>query len=96
MNCYKCNHRGEVAGSAHSSCQHPVFKDANNDPLLNVMAILTSVGRVAPVQAGNKLNIKGNPHGIKKGWFNHPHSFDPVWLESCDGFEEKDKEYSNG
>ena len=87
--CYKCKHKGGVAGSAHSSCQHPSFQGANNDPLSNVMAIFASVGRVSPVQAENKLNIKGNPHGIKKGWFNHPWNFDPVWVESCNGFEEK-------
>lgn len=37
----------------------------------------------------NPLNIKGNPHGIQKGWFNWPVNFDPVWLESCDGFYPK-------
>lgn len=33
-----------------------------------------------------KLNIKGNPHGIENGWFIWPVNFDPIWLESCDGF----------
>ena len=32
-------------------------------------------------------NVKGAAHGIKKGWFNFPFNFDPVWLENCDGFE---------
>ena len=36
--------------------------------------------------------VTGNPHGIKKGWFCHPFNFDPVWLESCDGFKQKEKE----
>jgi len=57
-NCYECKHRGEVPGSAHSSCNHPTG-----------------------------LKIKGNEHGIRSGWFNHPNNFDPVWLEECDGFE---------
>lgn len=37
--------------------------------------------------------VKGNPRGIKKGWFNWPLNFDPTWLEECDGFstDEKDK-----
>ena len=34
-------------------------------------------------------NVKGAEHGIKKGWFNFPFNFDPVWLESCDGYEKK-------
>lgn len=33
------------------------------------------------------LNIKADPTGIKKGWFNFPFNFDPVWLDNCDGFE---------
>lgn len=33
--------------------------------------------------------VTGDPHGIRQGWFNWPLSFDPVWLESCEGFEEK-------
>jgi len=39
---------------------------------------------------GAELNIRGNPHGIKRGWFSWPYNFDPVWLENCDGFEEKE------
>ncbi len=31
--------------------------------------------------------VKGNPHGIRNGWFNWPWNFDPVWLVDCDGFE---------
>jgi hypothetical protein len=37
----------------------------------------------------NPLNIKASAHGIKMGWFMHPVNFDPVWLESCDGFTPK-------
>ena len=33
-------------------------------------------------------NVKGNPHGITKGWFFWPYNFDPVWLNACDGMEE--------
>ena len=61
-NCYNCKYRGEVPGSAHSSCSK-----AN-------------------------LKIKGNEHGIKSGWFNHPFNFDPVWLQECNGFKELIKE----
>lgn len=37
------------------------------------------------------INVTGNEHGIKKGWFYFPFNFDPVWLESCDGFESRKK-----
>ena len=36
--------------------------------------------------------IKGNRHGIKNGWFYWPFLFDPIWLESCDSFEEVNNE----
>jgi len=33
------------------------------------------------------IKVKGNPHGIRQGWFGWPFNFDPVWLEECNGFE---------
>lgn len=90
INCYNCQHRGSVPGSAHICCRHPSNEAVREDPLLQVLSILASVGRVAPIVASNnELNIRGNPHGIKRGWFNWPLNFDPVWLENCDGFKEK-------
>ena len=89
-NCFKCKHRGTVPGSAHSSCQHPSTGVAREDPMLEILGIFASVGRVPPMQADVGLNVKGNDHGISHGWFNWPYNFDPLWLESCDGFEEKE------
>lgn len=89
--CYKCQYREILPGSAHSKCVHPEVKELADDPLTNVMGILASVGRGLPLppSVGKRLGIKGNPHGIKNGWFNWPINFDPVWLENCDGFTEK-------
>lgn len=56
-----------------------------------LLATLAGVGRVSPILAkSNELNIKGAPRGIQKGWFNWPWNFDPVWLENCNGFEQKE------
>ena len=88
-NCYDCKHRGSVPGSAHIKCNHPNTKTALNDPELQLLAIFASVKRVRPIHVDVGLNIIGKPHGIKNGWFNWPFNFDPVWLESCDGFEKK-------
>ena len=91
-NCYKCEFKGSVAGSCHSSCKHPAFEEATNDPLLQVMATFASVGRVAPVNIkSDKCVVEGHPQGIKNGWFNHPYNFDPTWLVSCNGFKEMAK-----
>ena len=91
VNCYECKHRGEVPGDAHSCCKHPSTQKDMGDPLSQLMAIFAGVGRVTPVegQSGVEMNIKGNAHGIRNGWFNWPWNFDPVWLENCDGFEKK-------
>ena len=89
-NCYECEYKGEVAGSAHSSCNHPSFKKTNNNPILGIMATFASVGRVPPIQVENEeTKVVGSEHGIKNGWFNHPFNFDPVWLEECNGFKIK-------
>lgn len=92
-NCYDCQHRGEVPGSAHSSCAHPEVGES--DPITKVFSLLGG-GRSLPVglvqEAATKLKIKANFHGIKNGWFNWPHNFDPAWLENCEGFSEVKKE----
>lgn len=37
--------------------------------------------------ASTDTHVKLNPHGVKMGWAYWPLNFDPVWIESCDGFE---------
>jgi hypothetical protein len=87
-NCYDCKWRGEVPGDAHSCCNHPKVSAIIDDPLAQVLGILGSVGRGPGLQGlGIKLGVTGNQHGIRNGWFNWPVNFDPVWLETCNGFE---------
>lgn len=95
--CYRCIHRGEVPGSAHSSCKHPALEKVKNNPLAEIASIFASVGRGHAVAIGmEKLNIKANSRGIQGGWFNFPFNFDPVWLENCDGYTPKeDKQNQN-
>ena len=42
-------------------------------------------------QAGidGTVRATGDELGIRKGWFDWPHNFDPVWLEECNGFDAK-------
>jgi hypothetical protein len=81
--CYECKWRKSLVGSTHSSCSHPKSKPSRDD----LLGMLT--GMVSKPKIG--INVKGNAHGIKMGWFNHPLEFDPRWLEECDGFEAKEK-----
>ena len=85
-NCYQCKHRDCVSYSAHSQCKHPildVIEASQFIPLLYMMKGLRS-----PFE--KKLNVTYNQHGFNNGWFFWPINFDPVWLYTCDGFEEKD------
>ncbi len=93
-NCYECKYRGSVPGDAHSCCNHPAFKQEKEDPFMNVMAIFASAGRVQPIQLNSVdgIMVKGNAHGIRSGWFNHPWNFDPTWLEECNGFIPKENQ----
>lgn len=77
-NCYECIHRRTVPGDAHSECAHPI-----TEPFGAASGI---------VGMGDVLGIVANPHGVRSGWFLWPVNFDPVWLESCNGFESKKKD----
>jgi hypothetical protein len=37
----------------------------------------------------NQLGVTGDKHGIRMGWFMWPLNYDPTWLRSCNGFEER-------
>ena len=87
--CYECKYKGSVAGSCHSSCQHPSFDKVRNDPMLSILAMVGNLPGKLPILLENPdCKVVGDPHGIKNGWFNHPFDFDPVWLKECSGFEQ--------
>jgi hypothetical protein len=39
-----------------------------------------------------KAKVAGDIHGIRSGWFMWPLNFDPVWLKSCNGFSNNQKD----
>lgn len=89
-NCYECKHRQDIMGDAHSRCVHPTVKETMGDPMAQVLALLGSVGRTYPVRVAiGGISVTGNKHGIQHGWFAWPFNFDPLWLETCDGWEAK-------
>jgi len=43
-------------------------------------------------QCGNAgAKVESNPHGVINGWCWWPLNFDPIWIESCTGFEQKEE-----
>jgi len=52
----------------------------------DTLAAMASAFHEGPEEAAAALNIRAAEQGIRRGWFIWPVNFDPVWLESCDGF----------
>lgn len=77
--CYKCKHRSDVPGSAHSSCN--AISKENQSAALICCLLYSKIGK--------NDNIVFHPHGVKNGWCSYPYDFDPGWVEKCDLFEEK-------
>jgi len=88
-NCYLCVHRGQVPNSAHSSCQHPATAEEHGGELSALIRTLGKRTGIARMQsaAAEQLGVVGAERGVRRGWFLFPINFDPVWLESCNGFE---------
>ena len=85
-NCYECVYRGEVPGDAHSRCCHPSVKQDSN-PFGALVEMLQGKNN----EAAKTLGISGHETGIRRGWFMWPANFDPVWLNTCNGFTPKAK-----
>lgn len=90
-NCYKCKHRRPLLGDVHSRCAHPKVAEAYdvNDPVNAIITLIATVGRGLVKEVDTVLNVTGNEHGIKNGWFAWPFNFDPTWLDTCNGWEER-------
>ena len=86
-NCYKCIYRGTIPGDAHSRCKHPKVK-VDDNPFGAIVDVFSGKTK----EAVKELGIKGNPHGIRSGWFIWPANFDPTWLVACNGFKQKAEE----
>lgn len=90
--CYDCIHRAEVPGSGHSCCRHPAtMNPIDQHPLCKLVGVMGRRSGMTslPSRAARELQIKGDEHGIRHGWFIWPVNFDPTWLEHCDGFTAK-------
>ena len=73
--CYKCPHREQVRGSAHSKC------NALDGALAISISMKVSRGEVTRIDDYKGHSIEFHPHGVKMGWCAWPINFDPVWVE---------------
>ena len=95
MDCHNCKHVGNVAGSAHRCCNHPVKEAAIPAILLRAaqgMMSETPLGTLFNKYTGEEISpvIKINPIGIEGGWALWPLNFDPCWIETCILFDKKE------
>lgn len=78
--CHSCVYGRELDRTSHLKCTHPgTVREAPH-------FVAGVAGSDAATNLPGPLEIKGNEHGIKKGWFAWPTNFDPVWLEHCRGY----------
>lgn len=87
MSCYKCKFRGNVIGSAHSCCN--VIK-STNDEKSGALELLLASGQLQLTNDVDDPIVKLDPWGIKNGWAMWPLNFDPVWVNECGFFTEKE------
>lgn len=67
--CYRCAHRRDIPGDAHSRCV------ALGDSLLGAIT--------ARAIAESAVLLVLHPHGVSRGWCEWPLNFDPVWVSDC-------------
>jgi hypothetical protein len=88
--CYQCKFRGTVPGSAHSSCTVlRTVLDGMDDGKIAAVEVALMTGQ-ATLSSEDGEAVKLNPHGVKNGWANWPLDFDPVWVEKCELFVDKE------
>jgi hypothetical protein len=88
-NCFECKWYRPLPYDAHIECVHP--KIDVSDKFLTPLMMMS--GLVSPAE--KRLNVYGDSHGIKMGWFMWPLNFNPTWLLTCDGFERKEVKQTN-
>ena len=93
MNCRDCKYWKTVLGSAHISCDCPRARAFTNDPAIQMLGIMSKrldVQTLLAFMLVAKLSgVELNHHGVEHGWACWPISFDPIWIENCENFEEK-------
>lgn len=84
--CYNCKFRGNLPGSAHSRCN--VISSSGDDKSDTLeMLIVSGLYSITNKNTGEPI-VKLNNYGVKNGWADWPINFDPVWVESCEFFNE--------
>jgi len=93
-NCYNCMFRGTVPGSAHSSCN--VLKYIGEKGTIAESAIALGIATIKDEHGHDAVQL--DPHGVRNGWAMWPINFDPIWVNKCMFYinkEDREKEEKN-
>ena len=93
-NCYSCQYRTTIPGSAHSCCtviRETAKELGMEDSRAASLETLISLGRANVKSQSDQPAVKLSQHGVDNGWAMWPLDFDPIWVESCE-FESSKKE----
>lgn len=85
--CIKCKFSRPIPGESHIQCRHPSFENIYKDPLAEIAVIMGK--RFQAHGISDTCQVTAKLQGIRMGWFNHPFNFDPVWLITCTGYQER-------
>ena len=92
-----CVHEEDLPYNSHIKCVHPKVMEKIGEILGESISALAGDGDIEVLPALMKeMGVKGHPTGIRNSWFLWPVNFDPVWLVSCDCFEERKEEQADG
>jgi hypothetical protein len=92
-NCYNCKFKGTVPGSAHSRC-NAIRESLSNESESSRLEMLLAGNLVSMTisegDAKGEPIVKLNEHGVKNGWACWPLDFDPIWVDDCKFYKEKE------
>lgn len=91
MNCRECKFSQRIPGDVHIACKHPATIPIWSNPLAEMISLMGKrAGNIDLTDSVIDIDVEGDEHGKKNGWFNWPTNFDPIWLRKCTGFEKRE------
>jgi hypothetical protein len=66
-------------------------KSSNKEGAMELEILVASHQVEMTIKTTGEPAVKLNEHGVKNGWADWPLNFDPVWVEDCKFFEEKEE-----
>lgn len=80
--CEVCIYHRGIPGDAHKRCTHP--KTATG-PISRIPDLIGAIsgGLTLDIALADELGVKVDMTGVKAGWCNWPHNFDPIWILDC-------------